>query len=499
MHDSLYYIKKALFFLTAEAPFEKNIQKFLSFLHEDLAYTHTALLLENTLTGNEILAVEKNESRFQILAEIQKESLKKFAEHKSPVLLQSIPEHIKALSSYEEENILSTQKISLIIIPLKTHPIFSGLLYVELPTQNLADLETQKNLLEILSFYILSLCQQITNPYESVLQNIHSENHGSLTEKEDKLQFIAHSKIMRKLVRQIQQHILGTAPLFFHGQDGVGKELAAQLLHTRSARAKFPLINYECSSPLEGKDSSFLTNNEILKLEKLIESAQNGTLILQNFEFLSPNSQQVLYAFLTTKKLQKIENIHPITLDVRVICTSTCSPETLFKNRKITADFYKYIAVFPHFFPELSKRKQDIIPLIEYFLQIYAKKIQKNITRISSSARELLLAYPWKGNIPELQHVIKYASANCTEGVIRAYHLPPTLQINNADSGYESRSFNEHVALFEQELLTDSLQKTNGNMLETARALRVSYRIVQYKAKKYNLHKGLFSSKNSLS
>ena len=115
------------------------------------------------------------------------------------------------------------------------------------------------------------------------------------------------------------------------------------------------------------------------------------------------------------------------------------------------------------------------------------KNTAKNLRRVSTPAIDLLNQYHWPGNVRELKNCIERAVLLCDEEVIRTYHLPPSLQTAESSATDTDLSFCEAVAKFEQELLVDALKKARGNMLQAARDLRVSYRIVNYKVKKYDL------------
>ena len=139
------------------------------------------------------------------------------------------------------------------------------------------------------------------------------------------------------------------------------------------------------------------------------------------------------------------------------------------------------------FIPPLRERREDILPLAEHFLRIYSDEYSRSIKRISTPAIDLLTQYHWPGNIRELKNCIERAVLVCDEQVIRTYHLPPSLQTAESTATDTNLSFCEAVAKFEQELLVDALKKARGNMLQAARDLRVSYRIVNYKVKKYGI------------
>ena len=129
--------------------------------------------------------------------------------------------------------------------------------------------------------------------------------------------------------------------------------------------------------------------------------------------------------------------------------------------------------------------KVEHLPLADMFLKASAEAMGRTVERISTPAQELLLQYPWPGNAGELAQCMRLAVQGCDDLVLRAAHLPQFLQTSG-----DSRTalpFNDAVARFEQELLIDALQHAHGNMLQAARDLQVSYRIVNYKVKKYKI------------
>ena len=175
----------------------------------------------------------------------------------------------------------------------------------------------------------------------------------------------------------------------------------------------------------------------------------------------------------------------PVGVDVRFICSSSADLENLVAQGAFLEDLYNRITVFPITLPPLRERPEDILPLADMFLKASAEALGRTVERISTPAQELLLQYPWPGNAGELAQCMKLAVQGCDDLVLRAAHLPQSLQTSG-----DSRAalpFNDAVARFEQELLIDALQHAHGNMLQAARDLQVSYRIVNYKVKKYNI------------
>ena len=138
--------------------------------------------------------------------------------------------------------------------------------------------------------------------------------------------------------------------------------------------------------------------------------------------------------------------------------------------------------------PPLRERREDIIPLAEHVLRRYAAERQEEgIRRISYPALELLTRYYWPGNVSELKNCLLRAAQYSEDQVIRAGDLPPSLQTAESSATEAGLSLGDAVTRFEKELLVDALIKAGGNMLKAARDLKSSYRIVNYKVKKYGI------------
>ncbi len=284
------------------------------------------------------------------------------------------------------------------------------------------------------------------------------------------------------------------ATALLRGESGTGKELLAEAIHQASPRREMPLIKLNCAalpselveSELFGYQKGAFTGAVHTK-KGLFELANKGTLFLDEVGELSPNAQAKVLRAIQEQEIQRLGSEQTITVDVRLICATHQPLEELVERGLFREDLYYRINVFPIFIPPLRERREDILPLAEHFLRIYSEEYSRSIKRISTPAIDLLTQYHWPGNIRELKNCIERAVLVCDEQVIRTYHLPPSLQTAESTATDTNLSFCEAVAKFEQELLVDALKKARGNMLQAARDLRVSYRIVNYKVKKYGI------------
>ena len=125
--------------------------------------------------------------------------------------------------------------------------------------------------------------------------------------------------------------------------------------------------------------------------------------------------------------------------------------------------------------------------LANYFVQKYAKQMNKPIHRISTPAINMMIAYHWPGNVRELENCIEYAVLLSDDGVIAGHHLPPTLQMPDSSDRTASGSFKLLTTSFERDLITDALKRTEGNINAAVRDLGISPRMVRYKVQNLDI------------
>jgi len=197
-------------------------------------------------------------------------------------------------------------------------------------------------------------------------------------------------------------------------------------------------------------------------------------------------TQMKIVRALQEQKFLRVGGGQPIDLDIRLICSASQSLEKMVEEGKFSSDLFSRLASFSITVPPLRERPEDILPLALGFLAHLPNNTGKQIEHISSTAQDVLLQYTWPGNVRELRICMEQAARVCDDTTLHAGNLPPVLR-SSAEAGPAAISFNDAVAHFEQELLIDALRRTQGNMLQAARDLKASYRIINYKVKKYGL------------
>ncbi len=376
-----------------------------------------------------------------------------------------------------------------------------GTLSVDLHKRDTTSLETQCRFLEVVAGMIAN---QAAYLQEDIARQKHLMTQGLMTGSHDlhaeAANIVASSKAMRLVLNQVQQVGPSRATVLLRGESGTGKELLAEAIHQASPRAEMPLVKLNCAAlPSELVESELFGHQKgaftgaVQNKKGLFELAHQGTLFLDEIGELSLGAQAKVLRAIQEQEIQRIGSEQAINVDVRVICATHQHLEELVERGLFREDLYYRINVFPIFIPPLRERREDILTIADHFLKHFAEEYGKAIKRVSSPAIELLNSYDWPGNVRELKNCLERAVLLCDESVIRTYHLPPTLQSAESSATDTNLSFCDAVARFEQELLVDALKKAKGNMLQAARDLRVSYRIVNYKVKKYGLDAKKFS------
>jgi Nif-specific regulatory protein len=155
------------------------------------------------------------------------------------------------------------------------------------------------------------------------------------------------------------------------------------------------------------------------------------------------------------------------------------------------------INVFAIHMPPLRERKDDVMVLADHFVEKFAKKMGKEIRRISTSAINMMYAYHWPGNVRELENCIKHAVLLSSDKVIHAYDLPPTLQTPEASGAAISPTLKSRVHLLERDMIVDSLKRHDGSVRQAAKELGITERMIRYKIRKLCIDYRCLFRKNS--
>ena len=305
---------------------------------------------------------------------------------------------------------------------------------------------------------------------------------------------VAVSKSMRLVLRQIAQAADAAEPVLLRGEEGTGKEFLARFLHAQGNRRHRPFVRLGCGdrpseAVLEGLFG--VQKGERSKATRsrrgVFELAHGGVVFLDDIDELPVEAQRQVLRVIQEGMAERLGSEAAVPVDVRVVAATRTALEDALARGEFLEDLYYALGVFSIFVPPLRERTGDILPLAEHFLDEASRRTGNSVRRISTPAIDLLNQYHWPGNVRELANCMERAATLCDEAVVRTYHLPPTLQTGESSGTEPSLSFGEAVADFETELLVEALKKAKGNMYQAARNLRESYRVVNYKVKKYGI------------
>jgi len=205
--------------------------------------------------------------------------------------------------------------------------------------------------------------------------------------------------------------------------------------------------------------------------------------------------QVKLLRFLQDHRFERVGGNTSIEANVRVIAATNRNLQELVDQGNFRPDLYYRLNVFPINIPPLRERGADILLLADHFVAKFNRENTKKIQRISTPALDLLMIYHWPGNVRELENCILRAAILSTDGVIHAYHLPPSLQ-SAASTGTEpSTGLDAAIARLEKELIIEALKLENGNVAAAARRLGATERRVRYAMQRYRIDARRFKTK----
>jgi two-component system NtrC family response regulator len=318
---------------------------------------------------------------------------------------------------------------------------------------------------------------------------------SSLEEKFSTKNFIFSSDAMQEVALLTAKASKTDATVLISGETGTGKDLVAKTIHYSSNRKAKPYLAVNLpslpetlvESELFGSEKGAFTGSHERKTGKF-EAAAGGTLYLDEIGDLPLQLQVKLLRFLQEREFYRLGSSNTIRTDVRIIAATNRALEKMMEEEKFRADLYYRLNVIPIHVPPLRKRKQDIPPLVDHFIQKYGEKEGKKIDGISSEAMNLLVQYNFPGNIRELENVIERAVVFCDTSAITTKDLPVFLKEEKEEDVMGSDlSLTNKVQKLEKIEIKRALRENNGIKSRTAKALGITERVLSYKMKIYGL------------
>ncbi|MGH9765056.1 MAG: sigma-54 interaction domain-containing protein, partial [Blastocatellia bacterium] len=284
--------------------------------------------------------------------------------------------------------------------------------------------------------------------------------------------------------------------VLLEGASGTGKELMADLIQRRSSRAGKPYIKINCGaipdalleSELFGHEKGAFTDARNRRIGKF-EEADGGTLFLDEIGEMSLAAQVRLLRVLQNGEFTRVGGNDVIKVDVRVIAASNVNLEEAVRDNKFRRDLFYRLNVFPIKLPSLSERREDIPLLAQYFLEVYKKRSNKNITGITEKALSRLRRHDWPGNVRELENAIERAVILAQGRMIAVDDLPDA--VRGAESENDAkRTFEVEIGAamgeIEKRVVLETLAYTKGDKSRTAQILGIGRKTLYRKLQQYN-------------
>lgn len=316
---------------------------------------------------------------------------------------------------------------------------------------------------------------------------------------------IGQSPEMVKLFDLIKRIAPTHANVMIYGESGTGKELVARAIHNYSNAANQPFVPITCSaipeslieSELFGHAKGAFTGAVHNKMG-LFEQADNGSAFLDEIGELTPIIQTKLLRVLQEREFKKVGGAETIKINVRIIAATNRDLEKEVIDGRFREDLFYRMAVVPLRLPPLRQRKQDIPLLVEHFLEKYAKIFKKDKQELSTYAMQVLVDYDYPGNVRELENIIERGVALESSNII----LPESLTLSDHRRAERSEQLepstddledvyriglDNFMAAQESSLIKAALDKTGNSKMQAAELLKISFRSLRYKVKKYEL------------
>jgi len=227
---------------------------------------------------------------------------------------------------------------------------------------------------------------------------------------------VGESPVMRCVLDRVARVAPTGATVLVTGETGTGKELVARAIHVGSPRARRPFVRVNCGALAEGVVASELFGHErgsftgaLERRKGRFEQANGGTIFLDEVGELPPALQVALLRVLQEGEFERVGGTETLKTDARVVAATNCDLDEAVREGRFRSDLLFRLNVFPVAMPSLRERKGDVALIAAHYARQYATKLGKRIRGVSPTAMEALIAYPWPGNIRELQNLVERA------------------------------------------------------------------------------------------
>ena len=321
----------------------------------------------------------------------------------------------------------------------------------------------------------------------------------------DRQGIIGSSEPMLKIYDTIKKVAPTTTTVLISGETGTGKDLIAYAIHRNSPRRDNPFVKINCAAIAEN-----LIESELFGYEKgaftgavstkpgRFELADKGTLFLDEVGEIPRDMQVKLLRVIQDHEFERVGGLRTIKVDVRLIAATNRNLLQDVKDGRFREDLYYRLNVFPTHLPPLRERREDILPLTDYFIEKFNGKLDRQVRHIDARVQDVLVNYEWPGNIRELENFMERIVLMAGGDTITFEDIPPEWKsaaeaISVSQKGGEKKPFKDFVKgqmeEVEKQSIIQCLEEVGGNVTKAAQRLGLSRKGLQLKMIKYNLRK----------
>ncbi|HAA83796.1 MAG: Transcriptional regulator, NifA, Fis Family [Thermodesulfobacterium commune] len=499
-YQELFTLFKVSKVLSSSLNVLENLKNALQILAEDLYLTRGTVTLLDPAVNELKIAVAYGLTEEQIRRgryKIGEGIVGKVFESGQPMIVPNIGEEPMFLNKTGAR--VEKDKISFLCVSIKLGDEIFGVLSVDRIFDVNTDFAEDLRVLEILA----TLFAQIIKIYNLLYEE---KKKREFFEKEVKKKYqfynlVYSSEQMRQIIKICEKISSTKAPVLIQGESGTGKELIAKAIHFNSDRADKPFIAINCAAipenlleaELFGYEKGAFTGAFTSKPGKF-ELANGGTLFLDEIGDLPLSLQAKLLRVLQEHTFERLGGTKSIKVDFRLISATHKNLKELISQGKFREDLYFRINVVNIYIPPLRERKEDIVVLIEHFLNQLNQKYQKSV-KISKEVLKIFLEYPWPGNVRELENTLESMVILSDDELITPEHLPEVFkscQISQPKSDVQESSLQainlkQQIEEEEKQRIISALKACKFNQTQAAKLLGMTRRQLNYRLHKYGI------------
>ncbi len=439
------------------------------------------------------------------------------ASSREPIVIENIHNNINYLNKMGH---ITTQMVSYIAVPLLQDDEVIGVISANIGKNSPLDFDEIVRMLTIVGTLFvgsMKVQQTITKEKESLTQL--KTYYQEEMQKEYKFEnIVGKSTKMQHVFGMINTVAPTDATILIRGETGTGKELIATAVHNLSRRQNGPFIKLNCAaisetlleSELFGHEKGAFTDAREMRKGRF-ELADGGTLFLDEIGDITPSLQVKLLRILQEQEFERVGGNKTIKTNVRLVAATNRNLEDMVRKGEFREDLFYRLNVIPLNLPPLRERYEDVKLLIEHYLGRFMKEHRKNM-HFTKGAMEVLLEYPWPGNIRELQNTMERIVLICPNGELQPEMLnhvlpfnyqklymppevpmmaPPSVYVTtpapqpSQDSGAPMTK--KSLLELEKESIVQALMDSHGIQTKAARLLGMTARQIGYKIKQYEI------------